>query len=63
MKVGTEGQPPSPAQLTFLAHVDATPHDLEVWETAEAESFEKSWQSRLAPSPGQATSPASWPST
>ncbi|NDD29419.1 MAG: hypothetical protein EB084_14250 [Proteobacteria bacterium] len=33
-----------PAQLTFLAHVDATPHDLEVWETAEVEAFEKAWR-------------------
>lgn len=44
MKIANEGQPPRPAQLTFLAHVDATPHDLEVWETAEVESFEKSWR-------------------
>jgi hypothetical protein len=35
--------PPRP-QLTLLAHVDATPHDLEVWETAEVESFEKAWR-------------------
>ena len=44
MKIAPDGTAPRPAQLTFLAHVDATPHDLEVFETAEVESFEKAWR-------------------